>query len=570
VTTSEKRYCDVSDDKIENLYARIASPPPDLVGQKVDNRYQVLRLLGEGGMGIVYEAEQDLIGRRVALKVLKREVIKNEESVRRFLTEARAIASLRSMNTVTLFDFGVTSEGLLYYTMEPLDGRNLADVIDEKGAFPPEEAVDIMAQCCDSLEEAHKLQILHRDIKPENIFLNDTPDGEKALVKVLDFGIAKLVGDETIESVTRTGMICGTPAYMAPERVLGNEAVPASDLYALGIVLYELLCGKPPFMADTAMKVMLKHLNEKPEPVATHNPEIRVPEAIEAFLQWVLAKEPEARPQSAPEFRKELYSALEAHHQAPRSVPLPSMARSPDGTRELEKVNRRLEQTTDEGLQQPKDTNQSRNTQIASTLAFDDMESKDTMETSAERPSKPLGLIAALSVIVMLVGVVVWLLSSGTPSAPSSIDGQSPTRSVPVSHPSNKVLEPAEKKAGSTSFQAQDKPSTTMGKGSEQGIATDEANKAEASAMDSDQPGAKAPDAKVKESADDPSAKAKANSEAEQEKPSSKKPRASKKKKKRAGSSSKTSERAGKKTKTPAATKPGRVFHKLPTLTPTK
>ena len=305
----------------------------DLVGEVLDKRYKVLGKVGRGGMGVVYRAEQLLIRRVVALKVLRREVVQDETSVRRFLTEARAISSLKSPHTVTLYDFGVTTDGLLYYTMELLEGQSLAKLIKQAGALPYHRAVDIIVQCCDSLEEAHEQGILHRDLKPDNIFLLDVRGRETA--KVLDFGIAKVLGDNATESLTATGVICGTPAYLSPEQACGDPAVPASDLYSLGIVLYEMLAGQPPFAGATPLKVLHKHLTAQPVPVSVMNPSVQVPRTLDLFLVKALAKDVAERFRSVREFREALSTAVRTHDASPETVDLVSMETAAAGTRSI-------------------------------------------------------------------------------------------------------------------------------------------------------------------------------------------------------------------------------------------
>ncbi len=309
----------------------------DLVGQELDERYKVLSLLGRGGMGVVYVAEQAMIGRRVALKVLRREVVQDETTVKRFLTEAKAIASLRNPHTVTLHDFGITDDGLLYYTMELLEGRPLSKVIVGEGPLDYERAARLLSQVLESLEEAHEKGILHRDLKPDNLFVSVRRGVEH--VTVLDFGIAKLAGDTSMESITRTGMICGTPAYLAPEQALGNPAVPASDLYSLAIVFYEMLAGLPPFHDTTPMKLLLQQLNAKPVPISVRNPKVQVPASIDAFLQKALEKEPESRFTSVVSFREGLERALEVHRLAPTTASLLPMESTSDGLRGLKGVS---------------------------------------------------------------------------------------------------------------------------------------------------------------------------------------------------------------------------------------
>ncbi len=334
-----QRYCPKCFERFEQDLTRcpndgeklVLVAEQDLVGTLLDDRYQILSKLGEGGMGTVYIAEQAMIGRKVALKVLRGAAVQDESSVKRFLTEAKAIASLRSPHTVTLHDFGVTTAGLLYYTMELLEGAPLSTVIKEQAPMDWARSCEILLQACRSLEEAHGKGILHRDIKPDNLFITPGPEGEH--VTVLDFGIAKLA-DGTVGTITKTGMICGTPAYLSPEQAQGYEARMGSDLYSLGVVFYEMLAGEPPFSDTTAMRVLMKHVGEEAKPVSVKNPAVLVPESIDQFLRHVLRKNPAERHQDVPEFRRCLQDAMKAAAME-GTVSLPALGTSAAGLREI-------------------------------------------------------------------------------------------------------------------------------------------------------------------------------------------------------------------------------------------
>ena len=303
----------------------------DLTGQVLDDRYTVMERIGKGGMGVVYKAEQHLIKRIVALKVLRREIVQDESAVKRFLTEARAIATLDSRHTVTLYDFGVTRDGLLYYTMELLTGRTLSRIIRDEAPLDHVRAAGLLLQACRSLGEAHEHNILHRDLKPENFIV--TVKREREELKVLDFGIAKLVGDASTDTLTQAGMIVGTPQYLSPEQAQGNTVVPPSDLYSLGIVLYEMLAGSPPFNADTPMKTLWAHIRDPVPPLTKTNPKVEVPRSIEAFLARALEKEPGDRFQSATTFAEALQRAVEDHDASPETVSLPLLSSTDQGLR---------------------------------------------------------------------------------------------------------------------------------------------------------------------------------------------------------------------------------------------
>ena len=282
-------------------------PEDNLVGQTVDRRYKIVEVIGKGGMGIVYRAEHQILKRPVALKVVRTDIVQDEDSVKRFLTEARAIASLESPHTVTIYDSGVTETGALYYTMELLEGQALSKLLRKRGAIAYPRAVDIACQVCDSLQEAHAKGIVHRDIKPDNIFI--TRSDEREFVKLVDFGIAKLLDESGDGAVTRSGVVCGTPRYLSPEQISGEKPGPPTDLYALAVVLYEMLAGAPPFAGPTPAKLMQQHLREMPPPLLDKAPAAVTP-ALDAVLRRALEKEPANRPATAAQFKSALQAAL--------------------------------------------------------------------------------------------------------------------------------------------------------------------------------------------------------------------------------------------------------------------
>ncbi|MFH1530424.1 MAG: serine/threonine-protein kinase [Pseudomonadota bacterium] len=275
-----------------------------LIGRVIDNRYQVTSILGQGGMGVVYEANHKYLNRKVAIKVLQRALASDEAYVARFLREAQAVAALKNRHTITVHDFGVTEDGQLYFAMELLEGLSLTDVIEGESPIPFDRAVEFLKQVCDSLAEAHEAGILHRDLKPDNLFITRDEDGQE-FVTVLDFGIAKKLTQSTPASrITDTGMIPGTPHYVSPEQAHGREATPCSDLYALGVILYEMLCGHPPFDADSGVGVLLKHIQELPTPLTVAHPFLDIDPSVDDLLAILLDKEPERRPQTARDFAK--------------------------------------------------------------------------------------------------------------------------------------------------------------------------------------------------------------------------------------------------------------------------
>jgi serine/threonine protein kinase len=264
----------------------------------LDNRYRIVRPLGEGGMARVYLAHDELLGRDVAVKVLARRLAEDAESVERFRREARSAASLSHPNIVAVHDTGQTEDGDRFIVMEYVPGGTLKDPIREKGPLPPGEAASVALQVARALAAAHARGVIHRDIKPQNVLL--TGSGE---AKVADFGIARAAGSATL---TGTGLGPGTARYVSPEQAKGEPVTPQSDLYSLGVVLYEMLTGELPFDAESPIGVAMKHINEVPRPPKQLLDS--VPEWLDELTVRLLAKDPADRPAGAAALVEELES----------------------------------------------------------------------------------------------------------------------------------------------------------------------------------------------------------------------------------------------------------------------
>ena len=291
-----------------------------LVGRTIAGRFEVRSLLGRGGMGAVYRAVQLSMGRDVALKVLRQEICKDPVAIKRFFKEAQAASQLRHTNTITVFDFGQADDGTLFIAMELLHGRPLSEAISTQGQMSPGRAAGIIGQVCDALSEAHKQGIIHRDLKPDNIFLVEQ-EGTPDFVKVLDFGIAKVPRGKDETALTGTGQIIGTPLYMSPEHALGKSLTPASDLYALGIILYQMLSGVAPFHSTSPLALLLQHA-QAPVPSLRIATQVDVPEALDALLVEIMAKAPEQRPPTARALKERLLATLGAGGARPNTVSL--------------------------------------------------------------------------------------------------------------------------------------------------------------------------------------------------------------------------------------------------------
>jgi eukaryotic-like serine/threonine-protein kinase len=281
-----------------------------LIGQVLGGRYVVNRVIGEGGMGVVYEAEQRLGAhtRKVAIKTLHPALSRDRIQVSRFFRECGVVAQLEHPNTVRIYDFGEGPEQTLYIAMEFVHGRRLSDVI-EQGPMPLDRVKNVVRQVCGALQEAHGFGIIHRDLKPDNIVLSER-SSEPDFVKLLDFGIATHVGLDaaTQTKLTQQGVVLGTPPYMSPEQLAGKPLDARSDVYSLAVICYEMLTGRLPFEADSAVEWARKHLTEQPRAMHTVVDRAIASEAEGAVMR-ALSKDPAARQATANEFYRELAAA---------------------------------------------------------------------------------------------------------------------------------------------------------------------------------------------------------------------------------------------------------------------
>ncbi len=272
------------------------TPPDELIGRTFDRKYRVNELIGSGGMGSVYRATHLEMSREVALKVLDHGIAESDRQVQRFHFEARSSSRLQHPNTIRVYDFGRADDGRLYLAMELLKGETLADLMRREKRVPLVRTCHIIKQVCKSLAEAHQMGLVHRDLKPDNIFITEI-FGERDFVKVLDFGIAKSTEGPEQESLTQTGFICGTPRYLSPEQAMGKTVDPRSDLYGLGVLLYEMLSGQPVYSAATPIGIVMKHIKEPPPVLdigATHGAR-----GASRLVASMLAKTPDQRPSRA-------------------------------------------------------------------------------------------------------------------------------------------------------------------------------------------------------------------------------------------------------------------------------
>lgn len=288
-----------------------ASDP--LLGSVLAGKYTVVERLSGGGMGTVYKAEHTLMRRTVAIKVLKPQLLQQneaEEFIKRFEREAQTSSRIRHPNAVTIFDFGREGNNP-YLVMEYIEGQTLKSLLSLGGAMPLGQVTAIMDQVCGAATAAHRVGILHRDLKPDNIMVTRLEDGQEHAV-VLDFGIAKVFdGGDLGQTMTQTGNILGTPYYMSPEQVLNKELDPRSDVYALSVILYQMLTGDVPFRADSAPQLMMRHVNDLFVPVRQKRPDLDLPESVELVVAKGMAKNRDKRFSTAQELAEALYLAAQ-------------------------------------------------------------------------------------------------------------------------------------------------------------------------------------------------------------------------------------------------------------------
>ena len=351
-------------------------------GQKINDRYEIIKTIGEGGMANVYLANDTILDRKVAIKVLRGDLSNDEKFIRRFKREALSVSNLSHPNIVEVYDVG-EEDGNYYIVMEYIEGKTLKQLLQKRGALTLNEVIDIMTQLTDGLAHAHEAYIIHRDIKPQNIMIEDN-----GLVKITDFGIAMALNSTQL---TQTNSVMGSVHYLPPEQANGKGSTVKSDIYSLGILMYELLTGSVPFKGDTAVEIALKHMKEKIPSIRKQNPTI--PQSVENIVLKATAKNPKNRYDNVRDMYKDLQTALQRDNEKRLVYEYPE--NDLEETKVIPQVTKEIKQVIDKP-----------------TAKEEDSEDNSVLKEKDEKNKLPIILAAVLlGTLIVLAGVYLLITS---------------------------------------------------------------------------------------------------------------------------------------------------------------
>src|SRR5713226_689550 len=381
-----------------------------LLGQTLAGKYLVEKLIKRGGMGAVYRGKHVMMDKTVAIKVLRPALAVDDDVVARFSREAKAASRISHPHAVSVTDFGESENGVVFLVMEYLDGRTLKEIIRSEGPLPLKRVVEIIRQVTGALDAAHGQGVVHRDLKSDNIMLSQTNGGDWA--KVLDFGIAKIQASASVKDhdITAPNLVVGTPQYMSPEQCSQTQALDArSDIYSLGVIIYEMLAGRVPFTGESATMIMMKQVQDTPPPILATRPDL--PPAVDNVIARALAKHPADRFQTAGELFAALATAAEGASTAPRAAE--TVANAP--------VSPAADDLDEETVVRPRET-------------YPYVPASATSVTAAS--FSPWRIIVPAVIVIIVVFGVVFLLTRGAgPTQPKQTQGQTELAADPNSQP---------------------------------------------------------------------------------------------------------------------------------------
>ena len=369
-------------------------------GQKVNERYEIVKSIGEGGMANVYLAQDTILDRKVAVKVLRGDLSTDDKFIRRFQREAQSVSNLSHQNIVEVYDVG-EEDGNHYIVMEFIEGKTLKQLLKKRESLTLTEVIDIMTQLTDGIAHAHESYIIHRDIKPQNIMIEDN-----GLIKITDFGIAQALN---ATQLTQTNSVMGSVHYLPPEQASGKGSTIKSDIYSLGILMYELLTGNVPFKGDNAVEIALKHMKDKIPSIRKQNPSI--PQAVENILLKAAAKNPRNRYDSAKDMHEDFLHCLEEEHSNDKKIVFEYPENDIDETEPVEKVKKNKET---KAVKKPvtEDTDE-----LVTEITEEDIENEEAENTEEyfDEPKKKNTLITILAsffLLLLITGGIIWIVST--------------------------------------------------------------------------------------------------------------------------------------------------------------